>query len=273
MIRKVPLLTSQCPFYCRENLSLSFPERAFHRQAVFHVPLPCYAMGNLKKEGVLMTRTKLRNRSLPNYSLGEELLNAISHGIGALLAIAGTVLCLIVAEDTYGAVSSCIFGLGLIGVCTISCVYHSLRPGMAKKVLQVVDHCTIYLLIAGTYTVVVLTAIRPVYPVLGWGLFFFQWAMAALAVTLTAIDLKKYNVFSMICYIGMGWAVIPFWRQALDVLTKPGFLLLLSGGIAYTIGSILYGIGVRRKWMHGIFHLFVLLGAALQYACVLLYVL
>ena len=108
---------------------------------------------------------------------------------------------------------------------------------------------------------------------LAWCLFGFQWAAAALAVTLTAIDLKRYSVFSMICYIGMGWAVIPFWRQTMEVLTKPGFFLLLFGGIAYTIGSILYGIGSKRKWMHGIFHIFVLLGAALQYLCVLLYVL
>ena len=220
-----------------------------------------------------MTRTKLCNRSLPDYTLGEELLNAISHGVGALAAVAGMILCLMAADNVYGIIGAGIYGLGLIGVCTVSCVYHSLKPGMAKKVLQVVDHCTIYLLIAGTYTVVVLAAIRPAYPVLGWGLFGFQWVLAALAVTLTAIDLKKYSVFSMICYIGMGWAVIPFWRQALAVLTKPGFLLLLAGGIAYTIGSILYGIGRTRRWMHGIFHLFVLLGAGLQYACVLLYVL
>ena len=220
-----------------------------------------------------MTRTKLCDRVLPSYTLGEELLNAISHGVGALLAIAGIVLCLIAADNAYGVISSCIYGFGLIGVCSISCVYHSLRPGMAKKVLQVIDHCTIYLLIAGTYTVVVLAAIRPVYPVLGWGLFGFQWVLSALAVTLTAIDLKKYSIFSMICYIGMGWAVIPFWRQTLEVLTKQGFLLLLFGGIAYTIGSVLYGIGIKHKWMHGVFHLFVLLGAGLHYACALFYVL
>jgi hemolysin III len=137
--------------------------------------------------------------------------------------------------------------------------------------MQVIDHCTIYFLIAGTYTVIVLSAIRPVYPVLGWGLFAFEWAMTALATTLTAIDLKKYSVFSMICYIGMGWAVIPFWKQTLQVLSTPGFLLLLFGGIAYTIGSVLYGLGKRKKWMHAVFHIFVVLGAALQFFSVLLY--
>lgn len=139
--------------------------------------------------------------------------------------------------------------------------------------MQVIDHCTIYFLIAGTYTVVVLSAIRPVYPVLGWWLFGFEWAMVALATTFTAIDLRKYGTFSMICYIGMGWAVIPFWKQTLEVLTAPGFALLLAGGIAYTVGSILYGLGKKRKWMHSVFHIFVILGALLQFLSVLFYAL
>ena len=133
------------------------------------------------------------------------------------------------------------------------------------------DHMGIYFLIAGTYSAVVLSAIRPLYPVLGWGLFIFEWVLALFAATLTAIDLKKYEAFSMVCYIGMGWAVIPFWRQTLAAMTKPGFLLLLFGGIAYTIGSILYGLGSKHKWMHSVFHIFVVVGALLQYFSVLLY--
>ena len=139
--------------------------------------------------------------------------------------------------------------------------------------MQTIDHCTIYFLIAGTYTVIVLSAIRPVYPFLGWGLFAFEWALTALATTLTAIDLKKYNVFSMICYIGMGWAIIPFFKQVIEVMQMPGFLLLLSGGIAYTIGSILYGVGIKKKWMHSVFHIFVVLGSLLQFFSVLFYAL
>ena len=111
------------------------------------------------------------------------------------------------------------------------------------------------------------------YPVLGWGLFAFEWGLLAIAATLTAIDLKKYSIFSMVCYIGMGWAVIPFWKQTLEVLSMPGFLLLLFGGIAYSIGDILYGLGRTRKWMHGVFHIFVVLGAFLQFLSVLFYAL
>ena len=221
-----------------------------------------------------MKRTKLSDRVLPDYSRGEELMNTVTHIVGGALGVAALTLCVVFAalrHNVYGVVGSAIYGTSLIALYTVSSVYHGLKPGMGKKVMQIVDHCTIYFLIAGTYTVIVLSAIRPRYPVLGWGLFAFEWAMAALATALTAIDLKKYNVISMICYIGLGWAIIPFARQALEVLTLPGFLFLLLGGIAYTIGAVLYGIGSRKKWMHSVFHIFVVLGSVLQFFAVLLY--
>ena len=221
-----------------------------------------------------MKRTKLSDRKLPNYSRGEEIMNMVTHIVGGGLGVIALFACLIRAILHYnaaGAITSLVYGICMIAMYTISSIYHGLTTNLSKKVMQVLDHCTIYFLIAGTYTVVVLSAIRPVYPVLGWGLFLFEWAMVALATTLTAIDLKKYSVFSMICYIGMGWAVIPFWRIVLEVLTMPGFLLLLSGGIAYTIGSILYGLGKKRKWMHSVFHIFVVLGSLLQFLAVFFY--
>ncbi|MEE0111537.1 MAG: hemolysin III family protein [Oscillospiraceae bacterium] len=221
-----------------------------------------------------MKRTKLSDRQLPVYSRGEELMNMITHIVGGALGVVVLLTCVVRAaldDNYYGILSCTIYGTTFITMFTISSVYHGLKPGMSKKVMQVIDHCTIYFLIAGTYTAVVLSAIRPVYPKLGWGLFIFEWVLALVAAALTAIDLKKYNVFSMACYIGMGWAVIPFARQVLEVLTVPGFLLLLLGGIAYTVGSILYGLGKKRKWMHSIFHIFVVLGAMLQFLSVLLY--
>lgn len=221
-----------------------------------------------------MKRTPLRDRMLPNYSRGEELMNMITHIAGGALGVVVLLSCVIkaaLADHFWGILSCTIYGTTFITMFTISSVYHGLNPGMGKKVLQVIDHCTIYFLISGTYSAVVLSAILPLYPVLGWGLFIFEWGLALIAATLTAIDLKKYEVFSMVCYIGMGWAVIPFWRQTLHAMTKPGFLLLLSGGIAYTIGSVLYGLGSNHKWMHSVFHIFVVVGALLQYFAVLLY--
>ena len=221
-----------------------------------------------------MKRTKLSDRRLPDYSRGEEIMNMVTHIVGGAIGIVALTLCVIRAAlngNVWGIVSSAIYGTTMITMFTISSVYHGLRPNLGKKVMQVIDHCTIYFLIAGTYTVVVLSALRPVYPDLGWGLFGFEWAMVALAATFTAIDHHRYAAFSMVCYIGMGWAVIPFWRQTMTVLTAPGFWLLLSGGIAYTIGSILYGIGIKKKWMHSVFHIFVDLGALLQFLSILLY--
>ncbi len=221
-----------------------------------------------------MKRTKLSDRVLPDYTRGEEIMNMVTHIVGGAIGVVALTLCVIFAAlhgNVWGIVTSAVYGSSMITMFTISSVYHGLRPTLGKKVLQAIDHCTIYFLIAGTYTVITLSAIRPVYPGIGWGLFFFEWILAALAATLTAIDLKKYSVFSMVCYIGMGWAVIPFWKQTLEVLTLPGFLLLLWGGIAYTIGSILYGLGKKRKWMHSVFHIFVVLGALLQFFAVLLF--
>lgn len=221
-----------------------------------------------------MKRTRLCDRMLPVYSRGEELMNMITHIVGGALGVVVLLSCVILAalrDNFFGILSCTIYGTTFITMFTISSVYHGLTPGMGKKVMQVIDHCTIYFLIAGTYSAVVLSAIRPLYPTLGWGLFIFEWTLAIIAATLTAIDLKKYEIFSMICYIGMGWAILPFWRQTFIAMTPSGFLLLLIGGIAYTIGAVLYGLGVKQKWMHSIFHIFVVLGALVQYFAVLLY--
>ena len=223
-----------------------------------------------------MKRTKLSDRALPDYTRGEEIMNMVTHIVGGALGIAVLIFCVTRAamnDNICGIVTSTIYGTTMITMYTISSVYHGLKPNLGKKVMQVIDHCTIYFLIAGTYTVIVLSALRPAYPKLGWGIFLFEWAMTALATTLTAIDLKKYSIFSMICYIGMGWAIIPFWRQVLEVLGSCGFGLLLAGGIAYTIGSILYGLGKKKKWMHSVFHIFVILGSLLQFFAVLFFAL
>lgn len=221
-------------------------------------------------------RTKLGDRVLPRYSVGEERMNMITHIVGGGLGFVMLLMCAIRAaynRNPWGVVSSVIYGVSLVALYTVSSVYHGMKTGTAKKVMQVIDHCTIYFLIAGSYTVVVLSGLRPAYPAIGWGLFLFVWSLTVVAVVLTAIDLKKYSVFSMACYVGMGWCVIPFWRQTLQVLTLPGFLLLLAGGIAYTVGAVLYGVGKKKKWMHSVFHIFVVVGSVLQFFAVWLYAL
>ena len=219
-------------------------------------------------------RIKLKDRILPDYTVAEEITNMVTHIVGGALGIVALVLCTLTSishDNVHGLVGSVIYGISMIALYTMSSVYHGLRPGMAKKVLQVLDHCTIYFLIAGTYSVLALSALRPINAQLGWGMLVFQWTLTAIAVTLTAIDLKKYNVFSMICYVGMGWAIAPYIPQAIQALSYPGFMLLLSGGISYTIGAILYGIGSKVHWMHSVFHIFVVIGSLLQFLSILFY--
>ena len=200
----------------------------------------------------------------------------VTHIVGGGLGILILLVCLakgILAKNALDIVGSAIFGGTMIVLYTMSSVYHGLHAGTGKKVMQVIDHCTIYFLICGTYTPIMLSGFVPTYPLLGWGLLGLEWGLAILAATLTAIDLKKYNVFSMICYIAMGWGIILFLSKAITLLTKPGFLLLLGGGIAYTVGAILYGVGVKKRWMHSVFHIFVVLGSLLQFLSIYLYVL
>lgn len=223
-----------------------------------------------------MKRIKLRDRLLPNYTGGEEIMNMVTHIVGGGLGVIALVLCLVRAilhGTTLSVIGCALYGISIVALYTVSSVYHGLRPGMAKKVFQVIDHCTIYFLIAGTYTPILVSALIPVYPAIGWGLLAAEWGLLALAVTLTAIDLKKYTVFSMICYIGMGWGIIFFLPQAMEAMTPPGFDLLLSGGIAYTVGAILYGIGAKTRWVHSVFHIFVVIGSLLQFLAIYLYVL
>lgn len=222
-----------------------------------------------------MTRTCLRERLLPTYSRGEEIMNTVTHITGGALALIGSVFCILAACRHGGwttVLGAAVYAVTLICVYTMSSIYHGLRPGTGKKVMQVLDHCAIYFLIAGTYTPIMVTGFLPVYPAIGWGLLGLEWCLAAVAVTLTAIDLKKYKVFSMVCYIFMGWGIAFFLKQAMDVMTMEGFRWLLAGGIAYTIGAILFGIGKKVPWMHAIFHLFVIMGSAFQYIAILRYV-
>ena len=220
-------------------------------------------------------RIKLADRVLPDYCTGEEIMNMVTHIVGGGLGVIALALCVVKGwgRGPLDLAALILYGISMIALYTMSSVYHGLRPGMGKKVMQVIDHCTIYLLIAGTYTPIVLIAFRPVYPAIGWGLFALEWILAALATTLTAIDLKKYKVFSMVCYIGLGWAVLPFIPQTIELMGVAGFGFLLAGGISYTIGAILFGIGSKVRWMHSVFHIFVVLGSLLQFLAIYLYVL
>lgn len=223
-----------------------------------------------------MKRTKLKDRILPVYSKGEEIFNMTSHIVGGVLGIVALVLCVVFAavhHNGYGVVSGAIYGVTMILLYTMSSIYHGLKPeNFSKKVFQVLDHCSIFLLIAGCYTPFCLCIFREYNATLGWSIFGIIWAIAILGIVLNSIDIKRYKVFSMICYLGMGWCIIFTANLFPKLLGAGGTVFLVSGGVIYSLGAILYGLGKNHKWMHSIFHLFILLGSLLQFFCILLYV-
>lgn len=223
-----------------------------------------------------MKRTKLRDRILPKYTKGEEIFNMTSHIVGGALGIVALVLCVVFAAvhgNGYGVVSGAIYGVTMIILYTMSSIYHGLNPKRkAKKVFQVLDHCSIYLLIAGSYTPFALCTLREYSTALGWTIFGVIWFVAILGIILNSIDIKKFRVFSMICYLVMGWCIVFRINLLPELLGTAGFVLLLLGGLSYTIGAILYGLGKKHKYMHSVFHLFILLGSLLQFFTILLYV-
>lgn len=223
-----------------------------------------------------MKRTSLKDRILPNYTKGEEIFNMVTHIVGGALGVVYLVLCVIMAaihNNTFGVVGSAIYGTSVIVLFTMSSIYHGLKPGMAKKVFQVIDHCTIYIMIAGTYTPITLSAMRPIAPLESWVLFGVVWGVTAIAMVFTAIDHNKFKVLSMICYLGLGWCVIGFWSITYTAIGVGGTVFLALGGILYTIGAILYGVGKKKKYIHSLFHIFVDLASLMHFFCILFYVL
>lgn len=223
-----------------------------------------------------MKRTRLSDRKLPDYTKGEEIFNTVTHIVGGALGIAVLVLCVVysaTSSDVWAVVSSAIYGASMVVLYTTSSVYHGLHPNKGKKVMQVLDHCMINFLIAGTYTPVLLCGIRPEHPVWAWVLFGVVWGCAAIATVFTAIDLDRYSVLAMICYLGMGWSIVFAIKPAIASIPPTGLMFIFVGGVVYTIGSILYGIGNKVRYMHSVFHLFVIAGSILHFFGIIFYIL
>lgn len=217
--------------------------------------------------------TKSHRIAIPRYTLGEELINSISHGVGAGLGITALVLCIVKScspLDGYKLASSIVFGLTTTLLYLMSCLYHALKVNRAKRVFRVIDHCTIFLLIAGTYTPYTLNTLRGV---MGWVLFGIVWGVGILGIVLNAVSLKKFAKLSVACYIALGWVVIFASKELIASLDRGGLWLLLAGGIAYTVGAVLYGIGAKKRYFHSVFHFFCLIGTALHFFSIYFYVL
>lgn len=204
---------------------------------------------------------KLKKR----YTLGEEIFNSVSHGIGALLSIAGTVLVIVFAAINRGAmevVAASIFGASLIILYTMSTLYHAITNPTAKLVFQILDHNTIFLLIAGTYTPYTLCCIKPMW--LGWTIFGCIWGAAVLGIVFSSINLEKFRKISTLCYILMGWGIIFAIKPLKEGIPLPSLVMLIVGGVLYSLGCIFYAIK-KIKYFHSVWHLFVVGGSILHW--------
>ncbi|MBQ7522685.1 MAG: hemolysin III family protein [Clostridia bacterium] len=218
-----------------------------------------------------MDKAEIKQVKIPpdkRYSLGEEIFNSVSHGVGSLLSVAGTVVLIVISAlqgDAWKVVSSAIFGASLIILYTMSTLYHAITNRKAKSVMRVMDHVTIFFLIAGTYTPLTLVILRGV---TGWVLFGFIWGCAILGIVFNSINLEKFRKISVVCYIIMGWAIIFAIRPLIQAMPKISLIFLLIGGIAYSVGVIFYAIK-KVKYFHSVWHLFTVAGSIFHYFAIL----
>ncbi len=206
----------------------------------------------------------------PRYTVGEEIANAITHGIGALCAIAGTVLLILRSgSDPWKIVGCSVYGFSMILLFTMSCLYHAISAPRGKKVMRVFDHTSIFLLIAGTYTPITLVTLRGA---VGWTLFGIVWAACILGIVLNSISIERFRKFSMWCYVASGWSVVIAAVPVIQAMRPGGLILLLAGGVAYTAGVLFYK-KKSVKYFHTVWHAFVFAGAVLQFFAIYFYVL
>ena len=200
-----------------------------------------------------------------------ERFNSISHFIGAIAALVGLIVVVVIAAqqgDLWKIISFSVYGTTLFLLYTISTLYHSLR-GRAKQIFRKLDHLSIYLLIAGTYTPFTLVTLRGVW---GWWLFGVIWGLAVVGMALEALPQKGNRILSIVVYVLMGWLVLVALKPLLAALPLAGFIGLLLGGIFYTGGIVFYLFDEKVRHFHGIWHLFVLAGSVSHYLTILLYV-
>lgn len=208
---------------------------------------------------------------IPKYSLSEEIVNNISHGLGSIFAIVALILMLVKSHTPMEYVTISIFGTSLIILYTISCIYHALSPKLTgKKVLRILDHCNVYLLVLGTYIPISLLGVKGV---LGWILFSIVTTITIIGIVLSSVAIDKFQIFEVICHLINGWSVLIAIKTLYANITFMGVLFLLLGGIMYSLGAILYCLGAKRKYMHSIFHFFCLAGTIFHFIAIYLYIL
>lgn len=211
---------------------------------------------------------------IPSYTLKEELINSISHGLGAIFGIVALILLVIKAAHSKKIISvvcASIFGTSIILLYTLSCIYHALSKNLkGKKVLRVIDHCNVFLLVYGTYLPVTLIAVGGR---LGWILFSLVTIVTIIGIVLSSINVDKYEKLEVCCHLFNGWSILLGIKQMLQHIGTIPVLLMLIGGVIYSLGVILYHLGSSKKYMHSVFHFFCIAGTIFHFIAIYVYVL
>lgn len=211
--------------------------------------------------------------SIPSYTLSEELINSISHGIAAAFSIWGLVMLIIKAskEGAMAVTTVTLFGTTMILLYTISCIYHALSPRITgKKVLRVIDHCNVFLLVFGTIIPIALVGMKGV---CGWGYFGIVGFVTLLGIIFSAVDVDKNEKIEVVCHLMNGWSAVLFIKPLIAGVGVAGLIFIILGGVMYSIGALLYGLGSKKKYMHSVFHFFCIAGSIFHYLAIYLYVL
>ena len=211
--------------------------------------------------------------SIPSYTLSEELINSISHGIAAAFSIWGLVMLIIKAsnEGAMAVTTVTLFGTTMILLYTISCIYHALSPRITgKKVLRVIDHCNVFLLVFGTIIPIALVGMKGVY---GWIYFGIVGFITLLGIIFSAVDVDKNEKIEVVSHLMNGWSAILFIKPLIAGVGVVGLIFIILGGVMYSIGALLYGLGSKKKYMHSVFHFFCIAGTIFHYLAIYLYVL
>lgn len=220
-----------------------------------------------------LKQKKRAPKPMPHYTVGEEIFNSVSHGVGALFAVIGGSVVVTLAAVWGGAreVAACsIYAVSLFLLYTMSTLYHAFPFKKVKQVFRVFDHSTVFLLIAGTYTPFMLITLQGVTK--GIVIFVLVWVAAIVGIALNAVSVNRFAKLSLVLYLVMGWCIVFAIGDVVRGLSTGGLVLLFTGGLSYTVGVAFY-LAKKIRYMHAVWHLFVLLGSVLHYLCVVVYVL
>ncbi len=218
----------------------------------------------------------VKNIPLPDYTRKEELINSVSHIAGAVFGLFALIYCIAVSlrnQNSTALITGIVYGLSMMLLFSMSGVYHGLKESDTKRIFRVIDHCSVFVFICGSFTPVLMSELRNIYPTRNYILLSVVWILCIVGIILNAANFLKFKNISIIFYVAIGWLIIFEFSPLYRHYGSGAAWLLLGGGILYSVGTILYNVGKKKRYFHSVFHFFVLAGSVLHFLTVALYLL